>query len=136
MVLLRWNEKENRYLKQKFNTANFKEVLACLETIRIEADKYKTQWDQWARSRTTASIQELPEDSREKLESGSVLRDKLKVFEEELRILREQVNAVFREELHQEMLDQDEEPEGQKPEPKDQDEQMQIPQDLLTMFPA
>ena len=93
LVLLRWNEKENRYLKQKSNTANLKEVLACLETIKIEANKCKTQWDQWAWSRTTSqSIQELPEDSRQKLESGksgrSVLRDKLKIFEE-LRILRE-----------------------------------------------
>ena len=95
-------------------------MLACLETIKIEADKCKTQWDQWAQSRTTSqSIQELPEDSREKLESGSVLRDKLKIFGEELRILREKVNALFaEEELHQEMPDdQDEEPEGQKPEP-------------------
>ena len=59
------------------------------------------------------------------------------------------MNALFgEEELHQEMPDdQDEEPEGQKPEPKDQDEIVpqdqeseeqdeQIPQDLLTMFPA
>ena len=43
----------SRYQKQKFNTANFKEVLACLETIKIEADKCKTQWDQWARSTTS-----------------------------------------------------------------------------------
>ena len=99
---------------------DFKEVLACLEIIKTEADKCKTQWVQ---SRTTSQlIQELPEDSREKLESGrSFLRDKLKIFGEELRILREEVNALFgEEELHQEMPDdQDEGPEGQKPEPKD-----------------
>ena len=155
MAILRWNEKENRYLKQKFNTVNFKELLACLETIKIEADKCKTQWDQWAQSCTTSqSIQELPEDSREKLESGSVLRDKLKIFGEELtnRILREKVNALFAEEAWSytkrcqmtKMRSQKAKGQSQKTkmsnfhksdqEPEEQDEQ--LPQDLLTMLPA
>ena len=46
------------------------------------------------------------------LQSGSVLREQLKIFGEQLRILGEQVNALFPEEPDEEEPDQ-EEPEDQ-----------------------
>ena len=33
------------YIKQKFNVANFSQVLQCLELIQTQTQKFSTEWD-------------------------------------------------------------------------------------------
>ena len=43
LVLLIWGE--GGYIKQKFNVANFGQVLQCLEMIQTQTQKFSTEWD-------------------------------------------------------------------------------------------
>ena len=114
LTLLRWDGES--YRKQKFNVTNFKEVLTCLEMIRMEANECSTKW-----TRPSVDILHLSESMQSlKLEDDCEdFKSVLPSMREELKNLNGRVKAL-------EDQISDEIPEEQRE---------MIPEDLLTMLP-
>ena len=107
---------EGHYIKHKFNVTNFEEVLTCLELIKMETHKFRTNWGrtpsmdihQLSESMLRLKLEDpVPEDLKTVLSSireelrtlDTRIRKGLRTLDTRIKALEEQAEAEEQQEI-------------------------------------